>query len=115
MSARAIRVSDLAGCKVHDAAGTYVGRISEQSAVIELHAEGNDYVVSEFHLSHYGALDWLATNILVQQIGERLGRAIGYACYKVPWESIDLDNPKPPRLTCPVRELTPRYASPTST
>lgn len=105
MSAREVRVSDLAGCKVYDAAGTYVGRISELSAEIELHAAGNDYVVSEFHLSHYGALDRLATNILVQQIAERLGRAIGYACYKVPWEWMDLRDIRRPRLTRSRAEL----------
>ena len=107
MSAREVRISDLAGRKVRDVAGAYVGRISELSAEIELHAHGNDYVVSEFHLSHYGALDRIASNILVQQLAERLGRSIGYTCYKVPWDWIDLTNPMQPRLTRAVKELIP--------
>ena len=106
MTAREVRVSDLAGRKVHDAAGAYVGRISELSAEIELHSADNDYVVTEFHVSHYGALDWMANNILVQQIAERIGGAIGYVCHKVPWQSMDLSDLQRPRLTRTIKSGT---------
>ena len=99
MTTREILASDLAGRRVADSAGRYVGRITELAAEIELHATGNDYVVREVHVSSFGALEWLSALYFIQQLAERLGPAVGYRCVRVPWESLDLSDVEHPRMT----------------
>lgn len=105
MSTREVRLSHLVGRRVRDVAGRSVGRIEELRAEIELHEHGNDYVVVEFHVGAYGALEALAGGRFARHLLRRLGGAVGYTRRCVPWDRMDLGDPDRPRLTCRAEEL----------
>ena len=98
MSALEIPLSALAGRKVRTHDGRYVGRLTEVEGRIDLRDGRSDYVVDRWHVSHFGALDWLAGSRLTQQLIERLGSAVGYACHRYPASALDLSDPHHPRL-----------------
>jgi hypothetical protein len=105
VSTREVGLSHLIGRRVHDAAGRSVGRIEELRAEIELHDRGNDYVVVEFHVGAYGALEALAGGRFARHLLRRLGGAVGYTQRRIPWDRMDLSDPDRPRLTCRREEL----------
>jgi sporulation protein YlmC with PRC-barrel domain len=105
MSARTIALSDLVGRTVRDSDGRRIGRIEELEAEIELHARGNDYVVTRFGVGRVGSLDALVTGPFVQQLLRRVTRASGYVRYEIPWDWMDLRDPAHPRALRPEREL----------
>jgi hypothetical protein len=105
MSTREVSLSELVGRRVKDAAGRSIGRIEELRAEIELHDGGNDYVVVEFHVGAYGALEALAGGGFGRHLLRRVGGAVGYERHCIPWDRMDLRDPERPRLTCRVEEL----------
>ena len=56
---REVALHHLLGRTVRDPGGRKVGRIEELRADIELHEQGNDYVVAEFHVGSFGAVESL--------------------------------------------------------
>jgi hypothetical protein len=107
MSRREIRLGDLVGRKVHDVDGRAIGRIEEMRAEIELHEHGNDYVVLEFHVGAYGALEAIAGGRFARQVLRTMGRLVRYRSHRVPWEVMDLSDPRNPRVLCRASELPP--------
>jgi sporulation protein YlmC with PRC-barrel domain len=105
MSGRAISLSRLVGRKVRDADGRPVGRLEELVAEIELHEHGNDYVVVEFHVEVYGALEALAGSHFARHFLRLFGRGVGYRRYCIPWDLMDLSDPEHPRVTRRAGEL----------
>jgi hypothetical protein len=105
VSPREVALSELVGRRVEDPAGRPVGRIEELRADIELHDGGNDYVVVEFHVGAYGALEALAGGAFARHLLRRAGGVVGYTHHCIPWDRMDLRDPKRPRLTCQVEEL----------
>ena len=100
-----IRLSDVIGRVVRDVDGRSVGRLEEMRAEIELHERGNDYVVVEFHVGAYGALEALAGASFARHVLRRLGPLVGYRYYLVPWTRMDLSEPSRPRITCRAADL----------
>jgi hypothetical protein len=105
MSDHEIRLSDVIGRVVRDLDGHSIGRLEEMRAEIELHDRGNDYVVVEFHVGAYGALEALAGARFARHVLQRLGRLVGYRVRRVPWTRMDLSDPRRPRITCRAGEL----------
>jgi sporulation protein YlmC with PRC-barrel domain len=106
VTAREVRLSQIVGRRVRDAVGRSVGRLEELRAEIELHSHGNDYVVVEYVVGAYGALEALAGARFARHLLRRLGRVGGYRRYTIPWERMDLGDPERPRLTCRAEELS---------
>jgi len=100
-AARELRVSELAGRVVRDVEGRKVGRIEELFAELEQHEDGNDYVVTQIHVGSFGALEVIGGGEIVRHLLARVGRLVGYKSYRVPWELVDLSDPKRPMLTVP--------------
>ena len=105
MSARTVSLSDLVGRPVHDADGRRIGRIEELDAEIVLERGGNDYVVTRFGVGRWGPFDAIAHGHFVQQLVRRITRATSYVHYEIPWELMDLSDPKRPRVKCAAGEL----------
>ena len=105
MSAREIELSTLVGRKVRDAEGRVVGRMEELCAEVALD-EGSEYVVREFYVGHYGAFGLLAGGRFTRHFLRRLARLVHYRRYVVPWELLDLDDPRRPRIRANVSRLT---------
>jgi hypothetical protein len=86
----------LLGRKVRDSEGRKAGRIL--AATVEV--QGEDCVVREYHL---GAA------ALLTRLGFSAGLIAGLPVHsepiRVPWEKMDLRDPRNPRLTCPLAEL----------
>ena len=97
-----MRVEELLGRKVVDAEGRSAGRIEELRA----HVRDGKCVVTRFDLGREGLLERLSvggvTLELVALLGGRRGAARGHS---VPWEQMDLHDPKHPRLRCRVADL----------
>lgn len=95
----------LLGRTVRDPNGREVGRVEELRAEIELHEQGNDYVVTEFHVGSFGAIETLAGPWFARQLLHRLGRFAPYSSHRIPWDRIDLTDPRKPKSLDTVEEL----------
>jgi sporulation protein YlmC with PRC-barrel domain len=104
MNARTIPMSALVRRMVHDAEGRAIGRIQDITAEMELHRDGNAYVVTHVTIGRYGRADAMENREIVSCPGERWRRWTGYRRYDVPWRWLDLSDPSRPRLRRPARE-----------
>jgi hypothetical protein len=105
MSRHEIRLSDAIGRVVRDIDGRSIGRLEEMRAEIELHESGNDYVVVEYHVGAYGALEALAGASFARHVLRLIGPLVGYRHHRVPWTRMDLSDASRPRITCRASEL----------
>jgi hypothetical protein len=105
---REVPLHHLLGRMVRDPNGRKVGRIEELRAEIELHEDGNDYVVKEFHVGSFGAIETLAGPYFARLLLQRLGRLASYDSHCIPWDRIDLTNPRNPKSLDTVEELKAR-------
>ncbi len=97
-----VKLELLLGRRVVDVDGVRVGRIEEVLA----EREGDELLVTEFHVGTYGLLERLS----IFHIGTGLlrylgGHAMSAKPHRIPWEKIDLSDPEHPRLTCSIAEL----------
>ena len=98
MSEREIRIEELIGRRVRDADGRVVGRIEEMVCEIELHERGRDYVVRTLQIGTFGALDALGGSRVLRLLLRTLLPSRAYRCLDVPWNGIELSDPRRPRL-----------------
>jgi sporulation protein YlmC with PRC-barrel domain len=85
----------LLGREVHDSAGKRVGRILSVTA----EREGGDCVIREY---------LLGPAALLRRLGITTLRLVGFKHrepLRVPWDQLDLSDPKKPCLRCRVDEL----------
>lgn len=108
---RTVALHDLLGRTVRDPDGRKVGRIEELRAEIELHDVGNDYVVTEFHVGSFGAIESLAGAHFARLLLHRLGRFAPYTSHSIPWDRIDLSDPRNPRTRDSLEELKAKSAA----
>lgn len=93
------------GSTVHDPNGRKVGRVADVRAEVELHEHGSDYVVTEILVGSFGAIESLVGPLFLRQLLERLGRFSSYTTHNIPWDRIDLTDPKHPRSLDTIEEL----------
>lgn len=103
-----VAVHHLLGRTVRDPHGRKVGRVEELRAEIELHEAGNDYVVTEFHVGSFGAIESVAGPYFARQLLHRLGRFAPYSSHRIPWDRLDLSDPHHPKSLDTVEELKAR-------
>jgi hypothetical protein len=97
---REVHLEQLLGCMVEDAHGRAVGRIEEVVA----DRRNGACTVREFHLGPPALLERLAVSAAVVPflgVLARFGRG-----RRVPWDRLDFSDPRRPRLTCDVEELS---------
>jgi hypothetical protein len=102
---REIALHQLLGRTVRDPDGRKVGRLEELRARIELNADGNDYVVTEFHVGSFGAIESVAGAHFARLLLRRLRRFAPYERHSIPWDRIDLSDPRNPKALDTVAEL----------
>ena len=105
---REVALHHLLGRTVRDPNGREVGRVEELRAEIELHEGGNDYVVTEFDVGSFGAVETLAGPYFARLLLQRLGRFAPYSGHRIPWDRIDLTDPRNPRSLDTLEELKAR-------
>jgi len=91
-----IRVELLLGRKVHDVNGEKVGRIEE----IRGEKREKDFLVESYLVGASALVERLAAWNLVRPIRGVLPKSF-YTTYRIPWEEMDLSDPRFPRLTIP--------------
>jgi sporulation protein YlmC with PRC-barrel domain len=92
----------LLGRRVVDVDGVRVGSIEEVLA----EREGDELLVTEFHVGTYGLFERLS----IFHVGAGILRYLGGHAqsknpHRIPWEKMDLSDPEHPRLTCSIEEL----------
>ena len=102
MTARECRVELLIGRRVVDANGEVVGRLEE---IIADYVD-DEYVVREFHVGAYAALERLGTGMLGRGLLRLIGGGRIYTGYIVSWRHVDLSDPEHPRVTVAKAELS---------
>jgi hypothetical protein len=101
-----VLLSNLHGRTVYDARGRKLGRLEELRAEIELHADGAAYVVTEYYVGAYGALEALAGGHFARHLLNLIAPVFRYKRYQIPWTAMDLSNPERPRVSIPAEELS---------
>jgi len=102
---REVALHNLLGRTVRDPNGREVGRIEELRAEIELHDGGNEYVVTEFHVGSFGAIESLAGAHFARMLLHRLGRFAPYESHAIPWDRLDLTDVQHPTTLDTIEQL----------
>jgi sporulation protein YlmC with PRC-barrel domain len=95
-----VRIELLIGRKVLDAEGKKVGRIEE----IRGEKRAGDVLVEAYLVGASALVERLAAWKLVRPIRGLLGSSV-YSMYRIPWNEMDLSDPRHPRLTVPKSSL----------
>jgi sporulation protein YlmC with PRC-barrel domain len=103
MKMQKIHVELLVGRRVRARNGHVVGRLEE----IRAHQQGRGWYVEEFLIGKYALLERLAGSTMARSLLTLLGRGSKQSSYRIPWDKLDLSDPKRPRLVCEVGELLP--------
>ena len=82
--------------------GRSVGRIEEVIA----EQRGGECYVAEYLVGAYAMLERLAAWPIGRSVLKLFGAARKGGGYRVPWDKLDLSDPRRPRLTCKVEELS---------
>jgi sporulation protein YlmC with PRC-barrel domain len=89
-----VNVELLIGTKVRDAEGQNVGRIEE----FRVDRDDNSCAVESYLIGAAGLISRLSAWTLVRPIARALHARKLYNLYDVPWQDIDLSDPKRPKL-----------------
>jgi hypothetical protein len=108
---REVLMHHLLGRTVRDPHGRRIGRVEELRAAIQLHDRGNEYVVTEFHVGSFGAIESLAGPYFARQLLRGLGRFAPYESHRIPWDRLDLTDPRNPKSLDTVAELKARQGT----
>jgi hypothetical protein len=101
MTARSINVELLLDKEVRDPSGRRAGRIEE----IRARREGGEIIIEAYHLGPDAVLERLAAPVARMSVFRALGWHKHTHGRRVPWDQMDLSDPKHPRIRCPVEEL----------
>ena len=93
----------LIGKKVLDAEGENVGRIQE----FRVEREEKACLVSAYLVGVSGLVDRLSAWTLVRPINKFLHSHRLYSIYQIPWQDMDLTDPRHPKLRTVRRDLQP--------
>ena len=91
----------LVGTKVYDANGEKVGRIEEFRA----EEDGEACRIEAYLIGTSALIDRLSAWTLVRPIKRALKTRNIYSVYEVPWQEMDLTDPKRPRLRIAKKDL----------
>jgi sporulation protein YlmC with PRC-barrel domain len=96
-----IKVQLLVGTKVHDVDGRKVGRIEE----IRVARDDKALLVEAYLIGVSALIERLSARTLVRPIGRFLRARHIYSVYEVPWQEMDVTDPKRPVLTIAQRDM----------
>jgi sporulation protein YlmC with PRC-barrel domain len=96
-----INVELLLGTKVYDANGEKVGRIEEFRA----EADGNFCRIEAYLIGASALVQRLSAWTLVRPIQRALRSRKIYSVFEVPWQDMDLSDPRRPRLRITAKDL----------
>ena len=101
MRQRRIHAEHLVGRTVHDVDGCRVGRIEE----IEVELHNGIWCVTDYVLGHRGLLKRLSFRGIAPLFFPALAKMDRNRADRVPWQKMDISNPKRPKLRCRKADL----------
>lgn len=101
MAKREIKFELLLGRRVYATNGRSIGRVEEVRASLRR----GECFVEEFHVGSYAVFERLAAHALGRSLLKRFGARRARGGYRVPWDKLDLGDPKRLRLLCSIDEL----------
>jgi sporulation protein YlmC with PRC-barrel domain len=99
-----IKIELLVGTKVHDVDGVSVGRIEE----IRVEYQKDVLLVEAYLIGVSALIERLSARTLVRPIRRLLRTRHIYSVYEIPWQEMDLTDPKRPVLRVAQRDLRRR-------
>jgi len=96
-----INIEQLLGTKVCDVDGHDVGRVEE----FLVERDGKSCLVDAYLIGVSALIQRLSAWTLVRPIGRFLNARKIYTIYRVPWQDMDLSDPRHPRLRVRKRDL----------
>jgi sporulation protein YlmC with PRC-barrel domain len=96
-----IKVELLVGRKVYDIDGKKVGRIEE----IRVERQDNALLVEAYLVGASALIDRLSARTLVRPISNILRARSIYSVYEIPWQEMDVTDPKRPVLKILQRDM----------
>ena len=96
-----VHVELLLGTRVYDADGEKVGRIEE----LRVDRKGKECLIESYLIGASALIERLSAWTLVRPIARTLHARKLYLLYDVPWQDMDLSDPKQPRLRTAKRDL----------
>jgi sporulation protein YlmC with PRC-barrel domain len=96
-----VQVELLIGTKVYDVNGEKVGRIEE----ILVERQDNGLLVESFLVGASALISRLSAWTLVRPIKGSLKTRHIYSAYDIPWQDLDLTDPKRPKLRTAKKDL----------
>jgi sporulation protein YlmC with PRC-barrel domain len=96
-----VKVELLIGAKVRDVNGEKVGRIEE----ILVERQDNGLLVESFLVGASALISRLSAWTLVRPINRSLKERHVYSAYEIPWQDLDLTDPKRPKLRTARKDL----------
>jgi sporulation protein YlmC with PRC-barrel domain len=96
-----VNVELLIGTKVRDIDGEKVGRIEE----IRVERDEKSCVVDAYLIGASALIERLSAWTLVRPVARFLHSRNAYSLYRVPWQDMDLTDPRHPRLRVAKHEL----------
>ena len=97
---RELHIELMIGQRVFDPHGRVVGRLEE----VLVDERDSECVVREFHVGAYAMFERLIGGPVGRSLLRLLGRR-AYSPLVIPWEMLDLSNPRRLRITRPAAEL----------
>jgi sporulation protein YlmC with PRC-barrel domain len=96
-----VKVELLIGRKVCDVNGEKVGRIEE----ILVERQDNGLLVESFLVGASALISRLSAWTLVRPLKQSLKARHVYSAYEIPWQDLDLSDPKRPKLRTAKKDL----------
>ncbi|TIT25852.1 MAG: hypothetical protein E5W86_14135, partial [Mesorhizobium sp.] len=97
-----VNLEHLAGRRVLSLRGKSVGHIEE----IRAERDGDDLVVTEFHVGIFAAFERLSASAIGVAMLDLFGLRHRDCLYRIPWEKLDISDPTRPRLRCTLEQLS---------
>lgn len=101
MAKQEIHAELLIGRRVRAMNGRVIGRLEE----IRTKQGARGCYVEEFLTGSYGVVERVAAFSIARAVFHVIGARQKDSSYRIPWDRLDLSDPKQPRLRCEVSEL----------
>ncbi|OHV86790.1 hypothetical protein [Mesorhizobium sp. ORS 3428] len=97
-----VNLEHLAGRRVFSEGGRSIGYVEE----IIAEQDGDDLVVTEFHVGIFAAFERLSASTFGTALLDLLALRREDGLYRIPWSKLDISDPRRPRLLCSTEEVS---------
>ncbi|AZO28703.1 MULTISPECIES: hypothetical protein [unclassified Mesorhizobium] len=103
-----VNLEHLTGRRVFSERGKSIGYVEE----IIAEQDGDDLVVTEFHVGIFAAFERLSASTIGTALLDFFALRRRDGLYRIPWDKLDISDPARPRLLCPDEALEALRAQP---